>query len=336
MKRLFFSLLIVTILIGLAYIAIRIGNKPFVQTKTSGDYTISIITPKNSPNHPLQTDETIPLTVELSFPADAEFSKLEPDLTSLPAFDCDDGEKRENPTVDNGFKTLRLHYDLIPVQPTYEIPDIIASFQNADGTPVTVETEPFPLYISEAGLEDELEDSYLEPVDPPGWDRAQILKLLAWCVGGLLIVVLIGGSIWRTLRQRRQAAHPVLSPYEIAQRDLNALLAERLPEAGEYKRFYQRISSILRDYLENRFDVRAPRLTTEEFLRLLTSTPELVREHQDLLRKFLSACDMVKFAAQVPESPEIAEITTACRTFLDTTHAEPPQEATSQDLPHGK
>ena len=50
----------------------------------------------------------------------------------------------------------------------------------------------------------------------------------------------------------------------------------------------------------------------------------MVQEHRELLQKFLTACDLVKFAAQVPGSPEIDGITHACRTFLDTT--QPPPE----------
>ena len=38
------------------------------------------------------------------------------------------------------------------------------------------------------------------------------------------------------------------------------------PEAGRIKEFYQRISDILRHYIENRFGLHAPERTTEEFL----------------------------------------------------------------------
>ena len=290
---------------------------------TSGDFGIRVLAPAEDQELPY--DQLVPLTVELLFPADAHFQSLGLNFDDIPDFDCDDPPTKATlPDADNR-KSVQYQYQLEPLQPHYEIPAITATFKDAQGNDVTVTTEPFELNIADADLSEDTDDDYLEPVAPPGMDRAKFLRLLAWCGGVLLVLVLVGGSLWRTLRHRQAAATPQLTPYEIAQRDLNALLAERLPEAGEYKRFYQRISAILRDYLENRFGVKAPRLTTEEFLRLLTSTPELVREHRELLQKFLTACDLVKFAAQVPDSPEINEITTACRTFLDTTH-QPPDE----------
>ena len=295
---------------------------------TSGDFEIRVLAPAEDTELPY--DKSVPMTVELRFPSDASFQSLDLDFDDIPCFDCD-APPQPSPiqgTTEDNRKSVQLQYQLEPLQPPYEIPAITVTFQNAQGNDMTVTTEPFKLNIANADRSDATDDDYLEPVDPPGMDRVKLLRLLAWCGGVLLVLMLIGGSLWRTLHHRRAAATPQLTPYEIAQRDLNALLAEKLPEAGEYKRFYQRISGILRDYLENRFGVKAPRLTTEEFLRLLTSTPELVREHRELLQQFLTACDLVKFAAQVPDSPEINEITTSCRTFLDSTQPPPPTTAT--------
>ena len=266
------------------------------------------------------------MVVELDFPSDALFQSIDLNFNDIPCFDCDKEPEKESQTATDGRQTVRFSYQLEPLQPPFEIPSITVTFKDEQGNDVTVKTEPFTMNIAESTLSEELEDEFLEPIAPPGMERKDLMRLLAWCGGILLVLLLVAGSLWRTLRNRRVNVTPPLTPYEIAQRDLEALLAEKLPEAGEYKRFYERISGILREYLENRFDVKAPRLTTEEFLQLLTTTPELVREHRDLLQKFLSACDLVKFAGEVPDSPEIAQITTACRTFLDTTQPPPPPD----------
>ncbi|MBR4125098.1 MAG: hypothetical protein IKR13_02745 [Victivallales bacterium] len=285
----------------------------------SGDFEIHVNAPPIETKLPY--DETVPLIVELLFPANASYQSLDLDFDELPCFDCDVPQPSPDQTfTEDNRKSVQLQYQLEPLQPPYEIPAITATFQDAGGNPVTIITNnSFTLNIADEAPTEELDDSYLEPVDPPGWNREKLRRILPWLGGILLVLVLLGGSLWRILQNRRANASPPPTPYEIADRALTALLAEKLPENGEYKRFYERISGILREYLENRFDVKAPRLTTEEFLRLLTSTPELVREHRELLQKFLTACDMVKFAAQVPDSPEVNEITTSCRTFLDST-----------------
>ena len=53
------------------------------------------------------------------------------------------------------------------------------------------------------------------------------------------------------------------------------------------------LSDVVRTYLENRFDMRAPELTTEEFLESVSDSPDLTRDHQTLLRQFLRQADLV-------------------------------------------
>jgi len=48
--------------------------------------------------------------------------------------------------------------------------------------------------------------------------------------------------------------------------------------------------------MEERFDIRAPEMTTEEFLASLNTSGRLAEPHKKFLREFLGSCDMVKFA----------------------------------------
>ena len=47
---------------------------------------------------------------------------------------------------------------------------------------------------------------------------------------------------------------------------LNRLRAQGLIEQGQFEDYYVQLSSIVRHYLEDRFHLRAPEMTTEEFL----------------------------------------------------------------------
>jgi hypothetical protein len=58
-----------------------------------------------------------------------------------------------------------------------------------------------------------------------------------------------------------------------------------------------RLTDIVRDYLEHRFNIHAPSQTTHEFLTDLDkSDSPLELEHKQFLRDFMTAADMVKFA----------------------------------------
>ena len=53
---------------------------------------------------------------------------------------------------------------------------------------------------------------------------------------------------------------------------------------------------MLRHYIEDRFGLRAPEQTTEEFLAELRQKHVFGERQKDLLRAFLEHCDLVKFA----------------------------------------
>jgi hypothetical protein len=99
--------------------------------------------------------------------------------------------------------------------------------------------------------------------------------LRPWYVaGGALAALTLLVLGWRWLRRRRRHAERAAPPrpaHEIAAEALRALRARRLPEAGEFKEFYSALSDIVRRYLEDRFRLRAPEMTTEEFLAATAS-----------------------------------------------------------------
>lgn len=174
-----------------------------------------------------------------------------------------------------------------------------------------------------------LDDSYLvleKRLQPfPAWATALIT---------VAAVLLIAIALWALLRWRKHraalAAIPP-TPYEVALSALQALLSEELPQRGETKLFHQRLSGILRQYLEDRFQISAPHLTTEEFLEILSGTPSMVREHRVLLQEFLNACDMVKFAGRSSGMPEMDALTHNCRQFLEhTRQTDPPDDGQPQ------
>ena len=72
-------------------------------------------------------------------------------------------------------------------------------------------------------------------------------------------------------------------------------------------------------HLEQRYEIRAPELTTEEFLLVATARPELTSEHRGLLTSFLERCDRVKFAGYRPDAAESIATLAAARGFVEDT-----------------
>jgi hypothetical protein len=122
-------------------------------------------------------------------------------------------------------------------------------------------------------------------------------------------------AIWRSRSLRRSA-------YDVAKADLDALLMAPRPGAREMDAFFVELSGIVRRYLENRFGLRSPELTTEEFVQELANSPDLVRSHQRLLREFLNRADLVKFAHVVPDPADVELSLEGARSFLEATRSE--------------
>ncbi len=125
--------------------------------------------------------------------------------------------------------------------------------------------------------------------------------------GFVLLGILILGGIAFLVRflilrskQPKKVLIPVKPSWEIALERLNALRLQNFPQKDQTKEFYSQLSDIIRRYIEDRFHIRAPEMTTQEFLWSLNDAPsggeELTDIHKNLLKGFLNSCDMVKFA----------------------------------------
>ncbi len=141
----------------------------------------------------------------------------------------------------------------------------------------------------------------------------------------LVVALLVG--YWRRRRGRTSALPTVIIPPHVRARER---LRGALELIGQPKPFCIAISHGLRVYLEERFQLRAPERTTEEFLDELQSSPRLSLRQKESLGDFLARCDLVKFARHEPTEPELRELFEAAMRLVDETAA-PELEAGAAD-----
>jgi len=141
------------------------------------------------------------------------------------------------------------------------------------------------------------------------------LPPLSWKLVGWLALILAGAVavlwlLWITAQkvQEKIRVHR-LSPIQRALYELHKLIEKGLPGRGFYKDFYVELTMVVRRYIQRQHGVKAPHLTTEEFLRAAQDSPFFTREAVAELRQFLESADMVKFAG-VEATPAMADAAT--------------------------
>lgn len=218
---------------------------------------------------------------------------------------------------DGGRVVRGREYVLQPFLPgDYELPALEVTLNESS----QVSTEPVKLAVQSV-LEDpqsaELRD-ITEPVDIP-------VPWWWWIVFGLALAAALAGVAWWWKRRKSARSAPRhVPPHEAALAALEALLVEDLVARGAFKLFYLRLSDIVRHYVEERFGLRAPEQTTEEFLAAMSAAPVVRRDHQTLLRGFLNQADLVKFAEFVPDANDVEGAVKAARRFISQTVPDEP------------
>lgn len=154
--------------------------------------------------------------------------------------------------------------------------------------------------------------------------RVFLKSYFIWLAAFLIfIVVVIIVLIWLFLKRKPKQPVKVVRPaHEIAYEELEKLKNKNLIAQGKIKEYYIEISGIIRRYLENRFNFRAPEMTTEEFLNSVKDYWQMLTEHKVLLKDFLVCCDLVKFAKYAPAGKEIDEVFESAKRFIDQTKQE--------------
>jgi hypothetical protein len=77
------------------------------------------------------------------------------------------------------------------------------------------------------------------------------------------------------------------------------------------------VSEIVRNYIEQRFQVRAAHRTTQEFLHdLLAESHAALTAHHPLLAEFLEHCDLAKFARWQLSVAQMEAMYQSARTFV--------------------
>lgn len=145
---------------------------------------------------------------------------------------------------------------------------------------------------------------------------------LLWVLGAVALALFV---YWAWRRQRRTQPEKPVQIVILAHEHAREQLRTALALIHKPRPFCTLISHAIRTYLEERFNLRAPDRTTEEFLDELKDSDLLTIDQKQTLGEFLIRCDLVKFAPVQPAESELRVLLEAALRLVDET--EPPLPA---------
>jgi len=141
--------------------------------------------------------------------------------------------------------------------------------------------------------------------------------LIAAIVLGCLL--LIASLIWFFKFRKKKIVLPGV--HEVALAELVQL--RKLMNKENAAIYAVKLSDVLRNYIENRFQIPSSRQTSREFFQSLSHNPidtaMLFAQHTESLKQCLSQCDMAKFAKSVPTGQDMEQMENAVQLFIEGT-----------------
>lgn len=168
----------------------------------------------------------------------------------------------------------------------------------------------------------------IKPPEPIPFDWTPYLILAGLIAVAIAVIALL---YFLLNRPRRLRSAPPPPAHEVALAALESLRRRRLIEDGQLAEFFVGLTHVVRVYLENGFHLRAPEMTTEEFLAAASADRRLAAQHRRLLGDFLTQADLVKFARLLPSPKDADAAFEAARRFVEDTRPSPTVSVEERD-----
>lgn len=202
----------------------------------------------------------------------------------------------------------------------YAIPPMTVGFRAEGDTLVhTVESDTLHVRVNSI-LPDDLTELEIRDIAGPAEIPADYTKAIVIAVSAVAVAAGLF-ILWRRRRKKPLEARRITA-HEKAYEALEMLLARGLVEERRYREFTAEVADILRWYIEDRFGLRAPERTTEEFLAEAGAGLDVGVERKRILADFLFHCDLVKFAALEPSTDDVKRTFSTAKDFIDATRRE--------------
>lgn len=253
--------------------------------------------------------DQVKLHLEIEYPAD--LNVLFPVLNDSVGESVEIVERLPLDTIDLGNNRKSMFQDYIITSfdtGHHVIPPYYFRFTYNNITD-SVKPNPVTLHVFTLPKLDSLMQAMKGPIDikPPYEAPVTFKEVAPWIMGILLAAGLIF-LVWFAIKRRREnrplfsfPQKPKEPAHVIALRKLDHIKEDKVWQQGKTKEYYSEVTDTLREYIDNRFEINAMELTSDEIISAFKYRNSLVDEvtFNNLVR-ILKNADLVKFAKYEP------------------------------------
>ena len=187
-----------------------------------------------------------------------------------------------------------------------------------------VESQPFLVEVHTV----QLTQQELKDIKSPFEAELTLLDYLKlywmYILGGLAVVGVIALIIWYLKTREKPIIEqiiqkPQIPPHVIALEKLTELQKKKLWQSGDLKGYYSSLTTIIREYIELRYNILALEQTTSERLSDLSQKQEIANDLKEKLKELLLLADLVKFAKMKTLAEENEKLFAYAKLFIEET-----------------
>lgn len=136
----------------------------------------------------------------------------------------------------------------------------------------------------------------------------------------LLIAVVVVSLVRRSRRAGAQEAARKDPPHIVALRKLDTYKGDKYWAPARQKAFYSGVTDAVKEYIDARFGIDAPEMTTAELFDSLKASAEVDKDLRDSLNELFVRADFVKFAKYTASDEENAAVLPTAVRFVTSTY----------------